>query len=360
MRITLVHPGHALSTAWIYDGYESAFEEMGIEVQSVRLDNLISTASEFIEHKRYLFDGDQGGTAEQWKMHLAQQLAIPRILECITAGSDVLINICGKLWSPQNAGLLNLTPFNRVIMLTESPYEDDSQIALMQNFDFAFTNDKYSAEPLSAYRPTAYMRHAYDPDVFRYIEIDRKHKYDYSFIGTPFGNRMKILEECAKLPLERFTFSKVSDEADGKTIISYVPPEKACRIYNQSKVNLNIHRGEKYFGKPDIVEPGSAYSLGPRAFEIAGSCAFQLCDNTRPELKEVFGDTIATFEQPEEVAEMVAYWADPAREAQRKEMARASQQIALGQTYLHRAVQLVEQLSQWYNRPEWIEEFEDE
>jgi hypothetical protein len=348
-----------LSTAWIYDGYESALEELGIEVMPVRLDNLISTASEFIEAKRSLFEGDQGASLEQWKMHLSQQLAIPRILECVVGGSDVLLNICGKLWSPQNAGLLDLTPFNKVVMLTESPYEDDSQIHIMQHHDFAFTNDKSSAVPLSAYRPTAYLRHAYDPDVFRYIEIERKHKYDYSFIGTPFGNRMRILKECAKLPLEAYVFNKVIDVIDEKDVIAYVPPESACRIYNQTKVNLNIHRGEKYYGRPEEIDAGSAYSLGPRAFEIAGCRAFQLCDSTRPELMEVFGETVATYDQPECVAEAISYWADDARTKLRRDMAKASQEIALNNTYLHRAAQLVEQLAQWYNRADWLEGLQD-
>ena len=358
LRIILVHPGHALSTAWIFDGLESAFEELGITVLPVRLDNLISTASDFIDTKQEQFEGHQGAGLYHWKLHLAEQLAITRIMECIVDNGDVMLNICGKLWSPQNLNLLNLIPFPKVIQLTESPYEDETQKYLLEFHDFAFTNDKSSAGLLSEYRPTAYLRHAYDPDVFRYIELDRRQQFDYSFIGTPFGNRKPIIEACRQLPLKGYLFDKVVDEEDcepGKTKIIYIPQESACRVYNQTKVNLNIHRTEKYYDRGEHIDAGSAYSLGPRAYEIAGCRAFQLCDSTRPELKEVFGETVATYDQPESVAETVAYWADDAREVRRREMAHASWEIARGQTYYHRSVQLVEQLACWYNRPEWAE-----
>lgn len=356
MRIALLHPGHALSTAWIYDGYASALEDLGVEVMPIRLDNLISTASDFIDMRKDKFDGDQGANLFQWKMHLAQQLAIPRILECIAGGADLLLNICGRIWTQQNIQLLALIPFQKIIYLTESPYEDDSQKYLLGFNDFAFCNDKSSALPLSEYIPTSYMPHAFDPDVFMPIELETK--FDFSFIGTPFGNRKPIVEALAQSPKSGYLFHRVIDEDEStpeNQKIVFVPQSSACRVYNSSKVNVNIHRTEKYYGKGENIDRGEAYSLNPRAFEIAACAAFQLCDNTRPELTEIFGDTVATFNQPEEAREAMEWWADPERDSLRREMAVASYGLALNHTYRHRAVRLVDQLARWYNRPDWVE-----
>ena len=349
MRVILVHPGHVLSTAWIYDGYYDALKDMGVEVQDVRLDKLLAFSHELVSSKRELFDGDQGGTLQSWKMHVGQQLAVPRIMECMVDGGEVMLNICGKLWSMQNLSLIGLLPIPKVVLFTESPYEDDSQIQQLLYYNSCFTNDRSSLELLDGVRPTAYLRHAYDPEVFMPVELPIK--FDYSFIGTPFGNRRSILKALASTPsLTGYIFDRTTDDEGS---VMFVPQAAAARVYNQTKVNLNIHRTERYYGNGEHID--AAYSLGPRAFEIAGCAAFQLCDNNRPELAEVFGDTVATYDQPEEVPELVRYWADDARAARRLEMARASYEIALRNTYAVRARQLVGQLAVWYNRPEWKE-----
>lgn len=356
MKIAMLHPGHAISTAWIYDGMVSALEDLGVEIHDIRLDRLISFSDSTLSGSEHSFEGEQGATKMMWAHHVGQQLAIVRVLETIISGAEVLVNICGKLWTPQNLGLLNLTPIPKVVMLTESPYEDDSQRRLLGAHDYATTNDKSSLDYLNAYAPTIYQPHAFDPGVF--MPMDLQVKFDWSFIGTPFGNRKPILEALRSSPLAGYVFDQTDcEDENGKKVLSFVPQESACRVYNSTKVNLNIHRTEKYYGQGTYIQ--DAYSLGPRAFEIAGCRAFQLCDRSRPELAEIFGQSVATYGQPEEVPEAIAWWADPARDELRRDMATASYEIAQAHTYRDRARRLVNQLATWYNRPDWAEGLND-
>lgn len=370
-KICLVHPGHALSTAFVYDGYFKYLDHLGCDIMECRTDKLIAFASHVVESTPGKFNGDQNASSDTWKMHLAQQLMLIRILECQVEKPDLTLVICGKLISPQNYGLFNLIPGNKVVLLTESPYEDSAQAWYSQFYDFAFVNDLVSVPVIGHVVPTAYMPHGYDPSVFcRYMINERGHQMAHadqvtkrfvtSFIGTPFGNRKPIIEAISqRFGDEAYIFDSATytDPADGQQYVKFVPPWSAAQCYHETKVNLNIHRTETFFGNGEHI--AAAHSLGPRAFEIAGCGEFQLCDNSRPELVGIFGDTIATYDSPAEVPDRIAYWADPARDSLRRDMALASYEIAQQHTYHYRAARLVEQCAEWYNRPDWLEQEND-
>ncbi len=372
MKITLLHPGHAMTTAWVYDGYKKFLDAAGHSVLEVRLDKLIAFGSAMVESMPNKFEGDQGATSEQWKSHIAQQLSLIRIMECELEHPDVLLTICGKMISPQNYLLFNLIPGRKVVLLTESPYEDAAQRFYAQFYDFAFVNDQSSVEAIGEIVPAVYMPHGYDPEIYSktagsagaglFFNGDTRDPvgrkiFDVSFIGTPFGNRKAILQALRYAPdLNPWIFDATTyepEDGSGKQVV-FVPPASAAECYHSTKVNLNIHRTEKFYGNGEHI--ASAHSLGPRTFEIAGCAEFQLCDDARPELLELFGDTIATYHQPEEVVDAVRYWADGARDSLRADMALASWEIAQKHTYQDRAARLVKQLAQWYNRPDWLEE----
>lgn len=371
-KICLVHPGHALSTAWVYDGFYKYLSRAGCNILECRTDKLVSFASHLVESTPNKFDGDQGGTTEQWKMHIAQQLMLIRILECQVQKPDITLVVCGKLISPQNYYLFDLIPGNKVIMLTESPYEDSAQSWYSQFYDFAFVNDKSSLDVIGKVVPVAYMPHGYDADIYyptagsasvdMHFNDDSRdpvgHKiYDVSFIGTPFGNRKQMLQSlryAADLNPMIFDSTTYEPPEGGPKTVMFIPPESAAKCYHETKVNLNIHRTEKFFGNGEHI--AQAYSLGPRAFTIAGCGEFQLCDDSRQELKDIFGDTIATYHDDSEVVEAVRYWVDPARDGLRRDMALASYEIAKNHTYQDRADRLVKQLASWYNKPEWLEQ----
>src|SRR4030065_2583401 len=81
------------------------------------------------------------------------------------------------------------------------------------------------------------------------------------------------------------------------------------KYYCGTKIALNHHRtivGKDSRGEELHID--QAYSLGPRAYEIAACGAFQLCDDTRPELQEVFGDSVATYRDGGDLRDKIAYY----------------------------------------------------
>jgi spore maturation protein CgeB len=103
---------------------------------------------------------------------------------------------------------------------------------------------------------------------------------------------------------------------------------------------LNHHR--TFVGVDGVeihIAPGTAWSIGPRAFEIAACGAFQLCDDTRPELAEVFGDTVATYSSAEDLRNQIGYYL--AHDDEREEMAWRSYCRVQGCTFEARAREIV-------------------
>jgi spore maturation protein CgeB len=82
-----------------------------------------------------------------------------------------------------------------------------------------------------------------------------------------------------------------------------------ARWYNGAAIALNHHRTCIAAGDElQHITDGAAWSLGPRAFEIAACGAFQLCDDTRPELTHVFGDSVATYHDAEELRDGIRHY----------------------------------------------------
>ena len=117
--------------------------------------------------------------------------------------------------------------------------------------------------------------------------------------------------------------------------------EELASRYAQTKIALNHHRtiisggdeGEKH------IERNQAYSLGPRAYEIAACGAFQLCDDTRPEIFEVFGDSVATYSGADDLKNKVDYYLT--HESERREMAAVSHERVQGCSFVDRAAEVV-------------------
>lgn len=347
MRIAVVRPGHAMSTLFVCEGMENGLKELGVDVAETKTERLISMQTLIVKQFWELYS-KLGEDPNKIAVHAGLENVLSRLLYL---DYDLLFVVNGRLISPQIMNGFDKLPGPRVIWLTESPYEDEHQAWLADHFDFAFVNDRVSLETIGKITPSAYLPHSYDPETFLYVE--REHERDVFFCYTAFNNRVPVVDALSSSGLNVLlpkagTFT----DDDGVTGVRYVPPERMALMYNTSKINLNVHRTEKLYGTGQTIT--EAYSLGPRAYEIAACGAFQLCDNTRPELAEVFGDTVATYDDPKDVVDVCRYWLDPARDGTRRDMGFASRERVAECTYTHRAAQVMKQLAEWYNKPEWL------
>jgi spore maturation protein CgeB len=213
------------------------------------------------------------------------------------------------------------------LVLTESPYLDAEQIEIIKQgrVRAVFTNDKSSVEVLrnESGKIVHYLPHSYDRRRHHHKDaVLSRFESDIFFHGTWWPERQRLIE-----PLGRWArwhgYKAHIVGVDAKKKRGMISNADMIRYYSGTKIALNHHRtviGIDGNGQERHVS--AAYSLGPRAFEIAACGTFQLCDDTRPELHEVFGDTVATYHDGDDLRGLISYYLT--HEDERQDMARAA------------------------------------
>jgi len=214
--------------------------------------------------------------------------------------------------------------------------------------------------------PTHYLPYGYNPDVYRPTELPdeeaRRCGSDVVFVGTRYSDRETALSQIADMDLAIYgwdsdTFpSRIRRNIIGKHYIGSVdrafgvhnctypkelnplirsgpvPPDTVNRIYNASRVALNIQHPQMKAG------------LNAKTFEIAGTGTFQLINRRGPvpqllRLKE----ELVTYETPEELRRLVEYFLKHPDE--REDIAGRAQKTARSRhTFAHRLRELFEVL----------------
>lgn len=165
---------------------------------------------------------------------------------------------------------------------------------------------------------------------------------DVSFVGAGYNNRRQMFASLANFDFKIWgnewpgmkPFDRLVQERGRR-----ISPEEYVKIFNASKVNLNLHSSSERDG----VEPLGDF-VNPRTFELAGCGAFQLVDK-RVNLPELFEyDTeVATFETRQEMVEKIDYYL--AHPEQREAIAQRARERALkDHTYGNRLSQMLEHI----------------
>jgi len=196
----------------------------------------------------------------------------------------------------------------------------------------------------------AYLAPAYNPDFYHPIPGAEK-KYDVTFVGTPYGQRLEILNQLCKLALEKDIrvalvgkywhrgYRKLAFRLSYPYIYRFVlkngvmDPKNVNLLYNQSKVVLNHH----------IDMNGEAVNC--RLFDIAGAGALQLVENRkmRPETFRP-GEEVVTYASVEELKAKADYFVKNPVEAQKIANAAALRARA-EHTYFHRSRRIITDIS---------------
>jgi spore maturation protein CgeB len=343
MRILVVYPGHAHSTIDVAVGYEDALRELGHEVHGYNYHNSLSFYMGSLDYwektnpdfKR--MDGD-------FLILASERLAV----EAIDFVPDVVLVVCGMALHRRGYELIDRLALPIFIMFTESPYADETQAQVglrAPGIRGLFVNDKSSIKRIwdETDIESEYLPHSYDPKK-HYVYPGQKNR-DVYFHGTLWPERMTI-------------FSKLIESKNGYNIhidgidpaisvedyeengVNTVPNEELARNYSLSRISINHHRtlmGVTDDGTQQHIR--TAYSLGPRAYEIAACGGFQLCDDDRPELREIFGDTVATYSGSDNLLEQVTYYLR--HEDEREAMAEQAREKVLACTFKDRAEKIL-------------------
>jgi len=188
-----------------------------------------------------------------------------------------------------------------------------------------------------------YLPLAAQPDVHQPLDLtsaeQRVFGSDLSFLGAGYPNRRLAFRE-----LLGYDFRIWGNEWDGESILegivqrdgARISPEECVKIFNATKVNLNLHSSIK---KNTLVGDGDF--VNPRTFELASCGGFQLVDH-RSLLPELFADDeMATFGSMDELFGKIDYFL--AHPEERKNFAeRARKRVLKDHTYAVRMQTLID------------------
>jgi spore maturation protein CgeB len=189
----------------------------------------------------------------------------------------------------------------------------------------------------------AYLPCGFDPEIHRPLVLDPEERSRYgsdvSFVGAGYWNR--------RLAFRRFLdadFKIWGSDWGGAGELAHVlqrggariQTEEGVRIFNASRVNLNLHSSTYHDG----VDPRGDF-VNPRTFELAGCGAFQVVDARRL-LPPLFGagTELAVAHSVGEMRELTDFYL--AHPDERADMAVRARIRALAEhTYAHRMESLL-------------------
>jgi len=348
MKILTVAPGPKFSTYDTFKYYTQAFKVLGAEVRP------------FNYHDHYAYHATalsyiEDSSAEDADLQTrAIQLAAESLISTIARGKPDLVFVVSGLalppavWDWFDAFNDSLKKrFKTMVLFTESPYIDETQYPLIERVDFAATMDLASLENFkAANKDSFYIRHAYSQFVHYPRPRSTNYGADVFMVGTGFPERINLLAsvDWNDIDLRIFggNWGDLGDELDDYYSAEFLDNEEIVpQYYTNSRVSLNIFRTAKWPGKNVLhIDPGLAYSISPRCYEILACGGFLLTDS-RPELTELFKDKrdMVVFDGAEDLSDKVRYYLTHPR--QRNKIVASGMRRVSGQTYEARAKEIL-------------------
>jgi hypothetical protein len=228
-----------------------------------------------------------------------------------------------------------------VVLHTESPYEDDRQLALAEHADLNLLNDPTNIDRFRAVAPTEYMPHAYRPHIHHPQPVpSAAYRSDFCFVGTGYASRVAWLEQVdwsgldvafggnwqqtsEDSPLRKFLVHDLDECLDNTDTALY---------YAGTKVSLNLYRREA--NHPELSQ---GWAMGPREVELAACGTFYLRD-PRPESDELL-PMLPAITTPGEFGEQVRWWA--AHDTVRETAAAGARAAVADRTFTNHAARLL-------------------
>lgn len=332
MKILLVYPGQRSSTFDVAFGYHEALAMLGHQVYPYYFHDWLDYhegALKWWAAKNPHFGLNQKEADDAWIKLASEYL----IVTAVEFQPDVILIVHGLLLHPHTYVLLKRLGVPRAIILTECPYIDDEQLRMLEaaDFDHIFVNDQAS-RGLGTYLPHSYSRLRHRPG-----RVTAELATDVYFHGTWFEERETLFGGLKRNP-NGYNIRIVGvgwKDGVGDTQVA-TPNSQLVARYQSTKIALNQHRTTATIGENRRIQ---GQSLGPRAYEIVACGAFQLCDNTRLELHEIFGDSVATYRNRDDLINKIDYYL--AHESERLEMVRTAYARVLPCSFTNRAADIL-------------------
>lgn len=366
-RVIVVGASADSSTLDVERGWLAALQAAGYSVYSYSLRNRLKMWTDLIGvMKNGVTCGHCGGEvrgaypehANSDQVTVMQAASECVIHEALRHRAKWAIIISGCSFHPNGAAFLQQVGIPVVTIMTESPYNDDNMIDLARVSTIVGVNERKSvaffekcAGETAMYLPTGYTKGIHGPGKNQPDSPARE--TDVFFCGTGFDERAELFAntkwEGVDFALAGFwpTSEKsevIPDSVEGRLgqisighdprlqpylVAGILDNRETVEWYRRAKIVLSVHRKDS-----------RAESIGPRVYEVAAIGAFQLCDDSRPEIDEIFRGSIPCFRSgdPEHLRWMVQYYLD--RPNTRAALAEKSHKYVRGHSYDDRLASL--------------------
>jgi spore maturation protein CgeB len=309
VRWLVAHPGPGFSVHDVFAGWTEALTEVGEQVFPWNLDDRL------VYHDRayLLVDEDKG----IFRKAVSGEVAVAHALNDLAAAlwklhPHVLLVVSGFFSDTDLLDHARRYGTRVVLLCTESPYEDDRQLALAEHVDLCLLNDPTHLERFRQVTRAEYIPHAYRPTLHRPGPPVPELQCDLAFVGTGYPSRIRFFEAiCANLdgldvrlggnwmrladgdsPLRRY----MAHDLDG-----CLDNEDTASLYRSARVGLNLYRREA--AHPELE---AGWAMGPREVEMAACGLFFLRD-PRGEGDEIL-HMLPRFHGPSDAADLVRFY----------------------------------------------------
>jgi spore maturation protein CgeB len=198
-----------------------------------------------------------------------------------------------------------------VMLMTESPYQDEFQLQMAQYADLTLLYDPVNIDAYRAVGPAEYMPHAYRPGIHYPAAQGTVPEYDLAFIGTGFPSRIRFFSDMdlaglnvrlsglwMDLPEDSPMRDWTATDAD-----DCVGNDETAAIYRRSRTGINFYRREA-----EDAHAGEGYACGPREVEMA-ACGLWFARDPRPESDELF-PMLPGYSTPAEASDLIRWAID--------------------------------------------------
>lgn len=277
---------------------------------------------------------------------LLRSLDPSRLLDAIRSENpDFLFTLQGYTIPRDILYEISRTGIPSAVWLLDEPYDTFKSVDVGTFFSHVFVQD---ASSVGHHRKFGNVETHYLPHGFEHLEVHTKRslpfRWDLSIVGTGFPRRKRALEAIRSAAGSLLVVGSGWPEEIGEDGLERKPsasPSEAARIYSESRINLNVHREETDFS----VSFGAFRAVSPNAsvFYVAGCGGFQIADDSRQDLQNLFepGKEIVLYRDFEELAALVGRYLKDGDE--RARIAESGRRRALAEhTYAHRMRKVVE------------------
>jgi spore maturation protein CgeB len=327
MRWLLIHPGPSWSVADVFNGWSEALTSLGEQVQEYELDARLRFYNSALTETGELDEHGRPGVRKFLDREQAIQLAIDGLLgACYRWWPDVILCVSAFFVPPWMLEVIRDRKHKIVMVMTESPYQDDFQLKMARYADLTLVNDPVNLEQYRAIGPAEYMPHQYRESVHYAPPPGTAPEYDFTFIGTGFPSRVRFFSQMDLAGLDICLRGLWMDLPEDSPLRDWavtdsddcVDNTETAAIYRQSRTGINFYRREA-----EDAHVGEGWACGPREIEMA-ACGLWFTRDPRGESDELF-PMLPSFTSPAEASEHIRWaLAHPQERAEAALKARAA------------------------------------